>query len=352
MKVCYFGIYDPNYPRNKTLMDGLREQGVEIVECNSRSRGIKKFVELYRKHRAIKNQYDVMVVGYMGHMIMPLAKLLCRKKIVFDAFLSMYDSMVNDRRVCKPRSLRARYYYFLDWISCRLADTVLLDTNTHIDYFADTFKVKRQKFERIFIGAHDKLFYPRQKPNDEKNQNFQVLWWGWMIPLHGMDYILEAADVLKNEEIDFTLMGKGAERKRVETLRNEKRLHRVTILDNVPMGELLPHIWRADVCLGIFGTTQKAGMVIPNKVYEAFAAKKAVITADTRASRELLVDGVHCLMVPTGDGLEIAKKILYLKNNPEKMQSLEEGGYGLYKEKCSQHVLGKQLLTILSAYAK
>ena len=116
MKVCYFGIYDSNYPRNRILIDGLRENGAEVIECNSRASGLKKFFELYKKHRALQGNYDVMVVGYMGHLVVPLARLICRKRIVFDAFLSMYDSMVSDRGVCSPHSIRARYYYFLDWL--------------------------------------------------------------------------------------------------------------------------------------------------------------------------------------------------------------------------------------------
>ncbi len=35
MKVCYWGTYDKGYLRNKILITGLRENGVEVVECHA-----------------------------------------------------------------------------------------------------------------------------------------------------------------------------------------------------------------------------------------------------------------------------------------------------------------------------
>src|SRR3989338_130275 len=139
MKVCYFGFYSQNYSRNKILISGLRKNHVEVVECQSGLSGMAKYFDLIKKHRQIKNQYDAMVVGFPGHQAMILAKVLCRKPIIFDAFLSLYDSMVFDRQTSQPKSIRALYYWLLDWISSRLADIVLLGTNEHINYFCDTF---------------------------------------------------------------------------------------------------------------------------------------------------------------------------------------------------------------------
>ena len=36
MRVCYFGTYStgPGYPRNRVIIKGLRENGIEVVECH------------------------------------------------------------------------------------------------------------------------------------------------------------------------------------------------------------------------------------------------------------------------------------------------------------------------------
>jgi glycosyltransferase involved in cell wall biosynthesis len=72
-------------------------------------------------------------------------------------------------------------------------------------------------------------------------------------------------------------------------------------------------IRQADVCLGIFGTSEKASRVIPNKVYQILASKKHLITADTPAIRELLKEGPCVHLVPPGDAKALASAILKIK---------------------------------------
>ena len=76
MKICYFGIFDENYNRNKVIIQGLRENGVEIIYCQSDKKGIAKYFDLSQKHQRIKNDYEAMIVGFPGWTMMILARLL------------------------------------------------------------------------------------------------------------------------------------------------------------------------------------------------------------------------------------------------------------------------------------
>ena len=91
MKVLYFGTYDRDYARNEILISGLKANDIEVLECQTNARGFKKYFELYKKHKIIKEKYDVMIVGFLGHSIVPFAKLITRKPIIFDAFVSLYE---------------------------------------------------------------------------------------------------------------------------------------------------------------------------------------------------------------------------------------------------------------------
>lgn len=161
MKILYFGDFDPDYARNRVIIHGLEENGVEVLLCRTVKKGFKGLVDLSGKHRGLKNKYDIIIVGYSDSRFMvPLAKLMSNKKIVWDAFYSLYDSWVFDRKLVGPRSLKAKYYWFLDWLGCKLADFILLDTNAHLGYFVNTFNVPKEKFARVLIGADDEIFHP------------------------------------------------------------------------------------------------------------------------------------------------------------------------------------------------
>ena len=85
--VCYFGIYNPTHTRNRLNIKGLRQNGVTVLECNVRDRSWKKYWLLTKKYWSIRKLCDVIIVGFPGHPIMPLAWLLGRltgKKIIFD----------------------------------------------------------------------------------------------------------------------------------------------------------------------------------------------------------------------------------------------------------------------------
>ncbi len=142
MTICYFGNFNPAYSRNRVIMQGLEQNGAKIV-------------------RSIWQPHDLVIVGYSdSRWAVPVARIFSRKPIIWDAFYSLYDAWVFDRKLVSPRSLKARWYWFLDWLSCKLADRVLLDTNAHIDYFVKTFRMHRTKFIRVLLGTDDQIFHP------------------------------------------------------------------------------------------------------------------------------------------------------------------------------------------------
>ena len=293
MKVCYFGNFDPKYIRAAVLIAGLKKNGVEVIFCRDDSKGIQKYIKLFFAHRKIRGTYDVLFVGNhdFSRSMVILAKLLTKKKIVWDAHYSLYDARVNDRKQIPKRSLKALYHWSLEWLACKLADVILLDTQNHVDYFAQLFKAKKEKFGYVFIGADDEAFYPVAN-NKRTDKKFIVEFHGKFIPLQGVPYIIKAAKLLEaHTDIQFQIIGNGQTYAEVIAVAKKLDVKNVEFIDKIPYDQVLTYITNADVCLGIFGDTGKATRVIPNKLYEAVAAGKAVITADTPAIRELFTNG-------------------------------------------------------------
>lgn len=347
MTVCYFGIYNANHTRNRLMIKGLRENGVEVIECNTREKSFRKYWLLLRQHWAARKHYDVMVVGFPGHTIMPLAWLLATlhgKKLIFDAFISQYDSIIFDERKYPEYSFQAVKFWLLDWLSCILADAVLLEVQEYANYFAKKFRISKKKFHVIFVGCDDEIIYPRELK--KMTTDFVVHFHGTYIPAQGIPYIIDAAQTLLYDRVHFNLIGRRAHY--AETIEDAKRrgITNITFVDFVPYATLAEYMAQADACLGMFGDTAKAKRAGAFKIIEAMAMRKALITADTPAIREFLVDGETALLTPVADGKAIADAILKLKNEPLLRQKLADNGYALFKQRMRPRALGKELAAL------
>jgi len=115
-----------------------------------------------------------------------------------------------------------------------------------------------------------------------------VLFYGQFIPLHGVDTIIQAAQLLENECIQWVIIGKGQEESRIRQIIDLHPLENLNWIPWVQYHELVDWIQYADICLGIFGDSDKASRVIPNKVFQILAMRKPLITRDSPAIRELL----------------------------------------------------------------
>mgnify|MGYP001571469628 FL=1 len=241
-------------------------------------------------------------------------------------------------------SIRGFYYYFLDWLMVKLVDLVILDTEENIKYFSNNFHAKISKFKRLFIGSENTLCPTRETVTA---RDFIVHFHGYFIPLHGIEYIIRAAKILKNEHIAFRIIGKGQTYRHAKKLAEELGIQNVNFMDPVPRSDIQKYLCDSDVVLGIFGNTDKALRVIPNKAYDALAAGKALITADTPAIKELLEDRNNCLLCRIADPGDLAVKILELKNNQNLLKKISNGGRELFEKKLNQNILSLEFKKII-----
>ena len=82
----------------------------------------------------------------------------------------------------------------------------------------------------------------------------------------------------------------------------------------MPSEELPELVASQHVCLGIFGTTEKAQRVVPTKVYQGLAVGNVVVTSDTPPQRRALGD--DAIFVPPGDAAALAERLRELADDP------------------------------------
>jgi glycosyltransferase involved in cell wall biosynthesis len=355
LKVCYFGTYRSEYSRNQIMIEGLRQAGAEVIECNETLwhgiedrvqtasggwlrpafwlRFIRTYVRLLKRYRKV-GDYDVLVAGYPGQMDVFLARVLSRlhgKPLAWDVFMSIYLVAV-ERRLDEHSRFSIRLLRRLEWLALRMADLLILDTAHYAAWFFQTHGIPPERFRLVPTGADDRVYRPAVAAKS-KDGLFRVLYFGTYIPNHGVEYIIDAARLLRNEQaIQFEMIGQGPELPKAQRLVHEHGLENVHFIDWLEQEDLVQRAAEADICLGAFGTTPQSMMTVQNKIYAGMAMGKPVINGDSPAVRDVLVHGEHIFLCDRESGPSLAEAICSLYSDPELCQKLAKQGLAKFKE--------------------
>jgi glycosyltransferase involved in cell wall biosynthesis len=291
-------------------------------------------LQLLNRPRA---EFDVLVVGYPGHFDLRAARRAARNRpVVFNPLVSLSDTFVADRGRFRPGSAAARALEAADRRALRAADLVVADTRANADHLAQLGGLPPNTIEVALVGAEERVFAPGWSPEEP----FTALFVGKLIPLHGIETVLAAARLAP--EVPFRLVGSG----QLERLLHDRPAN-VEWVRWIDYERLPTELHRAGCALGIFGTSDKAGRVIPNKAFQALACGTPLVTADTPGARELLVDGESALLVPPGDPGALATALRRLAEDSQLAQRVGAGGRAAYEERASEDVLGRRWRELL-----
>ena len=296
--------------------------------------------------RALGEATDLVLVGFPGHADVVAAKAVARLRgapVLFDAFVSLQET-AEDRRA--PGGwVKSQRLDLEDRLACRLADRVLVDTDAHAEHFAMELATPRSKLRRLWVGADDDVMRPRP---EVAHDDFRVFVYASFIPLHGLEHVVRAAAILeqRGEPVRIDLVGSGDTESSVRALVQQLGVRSITFVGRRPYDELPEWMARSDLCLGIFGTSPKARRVIPNKVFDALACERAVLTGDTPAVRELLRPGDEVWVCRPGDPEALADAIVTLRDD-DLRRAIAARGHARFRETASLDALARDLAAIV-----
>ena len=310
-------------------------------------------------HLAVISRYlayakppERVYVPYPGVFVLFLLSWLpvrCRSRyIVVDVFISLYDTIVLDRRLLKQTGLPARV---LKWIERRAyvyADKLVVDTPQNAKFIGSLFELPEAKLVTVPLSTDEAHF--KYTPYRLIGGICRVLFVGTMVPLHGIETILAAVGLLKERhDIHFKLIGDGQEAPIVEAWLRANMSHLEWERAWQPSHRIAEEISRADICLGIFGAGDKAQRVCPFKLYAYASMGRAVVTGDTLWLREATQPPHEAFAsVPVNDAAALAAKIIQLADAPSLRAQLAANSRQYYEKHLSNQAALKQLAQVFA----
>ena len=321
-----FGTYDAaRHPRIAVLVAGLRAHGTKVTELNrplglSTAQRVRMLQQPWRlpvlaarllrcwaglvgdavRLRRAEGRPAAVLVGYLGHFDVILARLLYPRSVVVLDHLVFAGDTAADRGAA---GLRVRLLTGLDRLAVACADVVVTDTEEHRLMLPDP-----DKGVVVLVGAPDAWRTGAAAREAETPEGeLSVVFFGLYTPLQGAPVIAEAVRdaVAGGAALRVTMVGSGQDLPRTREIL--ARTPGVTWHDWVEPDALPALVAGHQVCLGIFSDTPKGVRVVPNKVYQGLAAGCVVITSDTPPQRRALGENVE--LVPAADPGALAAEL-------------------------------------------
>ncbi len=352
-RVLFWGRFDPGYSRNRVYAALFRELGWEVdcffVKWFPRFGDVEAVVRgLGRRPRPdlvwvpVCRQRDILAACRWAH----------RRgiKVLFDPMISAWDKKVLEQRKWKADEPRARRLHERETKMMHAPDMVTWDTSCHLDFCERTFGVPREKMRVLLTGTDESVFKPQvvgpepQAAGQEPGA-FTVLYHGAYLPLHGTEYIVEAARMTQDENIRWDFLGWGAYK--AETEAKATGIKNIRFLDKVPYTEVPKVICGHDVVLGVFGTTEKASRVIGNKVYECMACARPTINEYCTGYPPEAKDCPAIKFVPPGDAKAIADAVRAYRDDWARRDFYFAAARDFFEKHLSMAVIKDQLANTL-----
>lgn len=345
--MVWWGRSDAEYSRNRILRRLLAEDGWRI-------RGFRPRISLFASWEAdlaVRERPDLIWVPcFRQRDLAEARRWSSRRKVplVFDPLVSSYDKQVYERGKYRPDDRRAERILRWEKSLFQAADRVLADTREHARFFSDTFLLSPEKVFVVPVGAEESLFFPAMQHDRPVSGPLEILFYGSFIPLQGPQVIVRAARLYHGPPVAWRFIGDGPLLS--ECCRLAEGLDNVRFDPPVPYGRLAGEIRRADILLGIFGATPKSARVIPNKVYQALACGKPVITRRSPAYPPGLAerDASGISWVEPGDPEALGDAVAALAGDTSSLASRGTSSRATYEEFFSLATVRAKLRQALS----
>lgn len=180
---------------------------------------------------------------------------------------------------------------------------------------------------------------------------FALVYFGTMGLANGLAFVLDAAAELKRrgeKGVVFVLHGDGMERIALEARKVAEGIDNVVFSDPVPEKAKIAELAAAvDVCMTIYRNVPVLRTCSPNKMFDALAAGKPVLTNMSGWLGDMAEKDRTGVFVRPDDPVDFADKVVWLRDHPNEVAEFGRNGRKVAEQRFSRDVLAKQLEAVL-----
>ena len=346
-KTFVFITFDrADYSRSSVYLDGLRSKGYFPTVIELKMKGIKRYSELRRALKKIKNDSAVYVIMNPCHILTPFVRLLVGNFVVLDAGWPLLDGLIT-REVNSRLSVVKIKTFLIDYFAAHFATLILLETNEQVKHYSRKFLVSRNKCNVLFTGVNEIRFTRANrnelKINETNASNFKVFYRGQHTPLAAIEILAETSFLLENHNIDFEIFSPGLPKDIVFSTKSSVHREYQKNLDAVSKSFM-----ESSLVIGFLSFHERLSRTIPHKAFEAAFFGKPYLTVRSLGISEFLESGTDAIFIESNNPVELAAKILYLSKHETELAEISNNIHTKYLGLSSQAVLTNEFIKATS----
>lgn len=308
----------------------------------------------------VKGKYDIILVtspplfiGITGYLLSKIK----RKPFVFEIRDLWPESAIDTGVVTNTMIIKLAYA--LEAFIYRKAKKINVLTPAFRKTLIEKKSVPEDKI--IFIpnaadfSLSDHLLHDFDVSSFRKNLNWQDKFVITYVGAHGvanhLDQVLETADLLRDTNVLFVLIGQGMQKNQLKELASKMKLNNVLFLDPVAKAEVFKYIFASDMGTSVLKNVDTFKTVYSNKTFDYMACKRPILMAIDGVSRELVEEANAGMFVEPENPEDFAKKVKLYMNDPELIRQQGEAGYSFAKQNFDRKVLANKYIEYLKTFS-
>lgn len=235
----------------------------------------------------------------------------------------------------------------------RKSDHIVVVTPAFKDHLIKHWSVPDAKISVVENGVETDLFRPDSNTLHTSeglpSRKFRVCYIGTLGWAHGLDTLVQAAGQLQSRgpEVEFLLVGEGADKERIKMLAREQGLSNISFADQMPRERIPEFIQQCDACLVLLRKTDVFKTVIPTKMLEYMSCARPVILGVDGQARSILEEARGGIYVEPENAKALANAILELKTRPELCEQFGNNNRRYILDKFSRQETAERYIEVL-----